>query len=54
MSIPLLGAIDPEVMESILNRALLDFFNIYLKGRTSEFLQTTRVPQAEIEYRISP
>jgi dienelactone hydrolase len=54
VSIPLLGAIDPDVMENILNRALLDFFDIYLKGRTSEFLQTTRVPQAEIEYRISP
>lgn len=40
----MLGAIDPQQMESSLNALLLDFFNKYLRGMDSQLIDTDELP----------
>ena len=40
----MLGEIDPDKMESIMNVLLLDFFNKYLKGMGSRVIDTYALP----------
>ena len=48
VEVAMLGKIDPERMEEIMNLLLLDFFNKYLKGETSRVIDTGNLPE-EIE-----
>ena len=47
----LLGEIDPNKMESMMNTLLLDFFNKYLKGEDSQVLDTDELPEEVILLR---
>lgn len=47
----MLGEIDPDQMESILNTLLLDFFNKYLKGKDSKVIDTDNWPDDVILLR---
>ncbi|MBP1991505.1 alpha/beta hydrolase family protein [Paenibacillus eucommiae] len=44
----MLGEIDPNKMEDIMNALLLDFFNKYLKGKDSQIIDTDKVPDEVI------
>jgi len=44
VELPLLGSIDPNRMETIMNTFLLDFFNKYLKGEPSRLIDTDDLP----------
>jgi dienelactone hydrolase len=46
--VAMLGKIDPDRMEIVMNTLLLDFFNKYLRGAASRILDTANVP-GEIE-----
>jgi predicted dienelactone hydrolase len=48
VELPLLGSIDPDRMEIIMNTFLLDFFDKYLKGEASRVIDTENVPE-EVE-----
>lgn len=47
----MLGEIDPNKMESIMNTLLLDFFNKYLKGKDSQVIDTDDLPDDVILLR---
>jgi hypothetical protein len=44
VELAMLGEIDPNKMESIMNMLLLDFFNKYLKGKDCHILDMDNVP----------
>jgi pimeloyl-ACP methyl ester carboxylesterase len=45
VELPILGAIDPDTMEGIMNTLLLDFFDKYLKDKNSQALDTDNEPK---------
>ncbi|WP_289140111.1 hypothetical protein [uncultured Brevibacillus sp.] len=47
----ILGEIDPNEMERIMNVLLLDFFDKYLKGKDSQVLDTDNLPDEVILFR---
>lgn len=47
----MLGEIDPDKMENIMNTLLLDFFNKYLKGKDSQVIDTDDLPDDVILLR---
>lgn len=47
----MLGKIDPNKMESIMNTLLLDFFNKYLKGKDSQVIDKDNLPDDVILLR---
>lgn len=47
----MLGEIDPDKMETIMNMLLLDFFNKYLKGKDSQVIDTDDLPDDVILLR---
>ncbi|GED69968.1 hypothetical protein BRE01_36700 [Brevibacillus reuszeri] len=47
----MLGEIDPNEMEKIMNVLLHDFFDKYLKGKDSQVLDTDEIPEDVILIR---
>ena len=53
--VSMLGKIDPDRMEIIMNTLLLDFFNKYLRGAASRILDTANIPgELELHRKTGP